>query len=212
MNLRPSLRNLLWAAFFFIGKHLRSISATFNRQAEKLISDYGKSPLSRQDFVTKMPGVRAGLHVLDAECWGGGRPSRLLQIIRGPQANLLLFAGPCPTPLIIDALRIIEGSVVSLSEYVHVHYVFPSQGYANEAGLGEDDPRVIIDGLEKIESEFGMREPEVIYIRPDGYIGLRTQELHPQQLLNYLGKIYRALESDAFSAEIPGDLTRGKKL
>ena len=111
----------------------------------------------------------------------------------------------------MDALRIIEGSVASLSEYLHVHYVFPSQGYANEAGLGEDDPRVIIDGLEKIESEFGMREPEVIYIRPDGYIGLRTQELHPQQLLNYLGKIYRALESDAFSAEISGDLTREKK-
>ena len=210
MNLSPSLRNVLWAAFFFIGKHLRSISATFNRQAEKLISDYGKSPLSRQDFSTKILGVRAGLHVLDAECWVGGRPSHLLQIIRG---KLTFCCSPAraPTPQIMDALRIIEGSVISLSEYLHVHYVFPSQGYANEAGLGEDDPRVIIDGLEKIESEFGMRKPEVIYIRPDGYIGLRTQELHPQQLLNYLGKIYRALESDAFSAEISGDLTREKK-
>ncbi len=192
MNLRPSLRNVLWAAFYLIGKHLRSISATFNKQAEKLVSDYGKSPLSRQDSSAMMPGARAGLHVPDAACRVGGRPSRLLEIIRGPQADLLLFVGLCPTPQTVNALRTVDQSVASLRAYVHVHYVFSSQAYANSAGLSEDDPRVIVDGLEKIQSEFGIREPEIIYIRPDGYIGLRTQELRPQQLRNYLDQIYRA--------------------
>jgi hypothetical protein len=78
-----------------------------------------------------------------------------------------------------------------------VRYVFPSQAYASDAGMSEDDPRVMVDGLEKLHITSGIREPEIVYIRPDGYIGLRTLELHPQRLRNYLGQIYRSIESDA---------------
>jgi hypothetical protein len=55
--------------------------------------------------------------------------------------------------------------------------------------MNEDDPSVII-GLEKLHTTFGIRAPEIVHLRPDGYIGLRTQSLREQSLLEYLGLIY----------------------
>ena len=136
------------------------------------------------------PKTRAGMHAPDALCRIGGKPSRLLQIIRGPQADILLFAGLSPTPEATFLLRRLEECVVSLKDHVRVHYVFPSQAYANDAGMNEDDEKVIVDGLERLHSVFGIRSPEVIYVRPDGYIGLRTEKLDAQSLFQYLQLIY----------------------
>jgi hypothetical protein len=181
---------MLWKSLFVVGKHLRSIGAIFRKQAEKLITDYGKSPLSRQDSSQVTHRTRAGLHVPDAACRVGARPTRLFEIIRGPQADLLLFPGSSPIPEALSALRAIEQSVAVLGVHLHVYYVFPSQAYASDAGLREDDSRVIVDGLGKIEAAFGIQGPEIVYIRPDGYIGLRTQDLRRRTLLEYLSLIY----------------------
>jgi 2-polyprenyl-6-methoxyphenol hydroxylase-like FAD-dependent oxidoreductase len=190
LTLPPVIRRMLWKSLFVVGKHLRSIGAIFRKQAEKLITDYEKSPLSRQDSSQVTHRTRAGLHVPDAACRVGGRPTRLFEIIRGPQADLLLFTGSSPIPETLSALRAIEQSVVPLGEHLHVYYVFPSQAYASDAGLRENDSGVIVDGLAKIEAAFGIQAPELVYIRPDGYIGLRTQDLRPRTLLEYLGLIY----------------------
>ncbi|HXY33739.1 MAG TPA: FAD-dependent monooxygenase [Planctomycetaceae bacterium] len=196
MRLRPSIRIALWAALYFVGKHLRSISKNFRKQSDTLVTDYRNSPLSRQDSTAIPAATRAGLHIPDGACRVGGRPSRLLEIIRGPQADLLLFAGLSPTPQAVNALRVVEQSVESLGlgEHLLAHYVFPSEAYAKEAGLGEGDPKVIVDGLDKLRSGFAIRGPELVYIRPDGFIGLRSQDLHPKRLRHYLGQIYRLVE------------------
>jgi 2-polyprenyl-6-methoxyphenol hydroxylase-like FAD-dependent oxidoreductase len=192
MTLRGIAATVLWSLVLTIGKllHFGSVGAIGSKQVNKLASNYGKSPLSRQDSTHPTAGTRAGHHVPDVECRAGGRPSRLSDIIRGPQANLLLFTGASPATATVVALRLIEKCVGRLSEHVRVNYVFPSQAYATDAGFGEDDPRVIVDGLEKLQSGFGIRNPELVYIRPDGYIGLRTQQLGVQTLLNYLHTIY----------------------
>jgi hypothetical protein len=70
--------------------------------------------------------------------------------------------------------------------------VFPSQAYANDVGISENDPRVIVDGLAKLHSVYGVKGPEVVYLRPDGYIGLRTQNLGEETLFEYLSLIYSA--------------------
>jgi hypothetical protein len=124
------------------------------------------------------------------ECRARGCPSRLSEIIRGPQANLLLFTGTSPAAATVSALRLIEQRVGRLGELLRVSFVFPSQAYANDAGFGEEDPRAIIDGLGKLQSAFGIQNPELVYIRPDGYIGLRTRQLGVQTLLEYLDTIY----------------------
>jgi 2-polyprenyl-6-methoxyphenol hydroxylase-like FAD-dependent oxidoreductase len=195
-NLQGMSAKLAWTLLYFIGRRFRSLASLGKKQGGKLDMNYGKSPLSRQESSQMTPHTRAGMHTPDALCRVGGRPSRLLEIIRGPQADLLLFTGLSPTPETVSSLRAIDESVASLREHLRVRYVFPSQAYASDAAMSEDDPRVIVDGLEKLHTTFGIEEPEIVYIRPDGYIGLRTQELHPQRLRNYLGQIYRFIESE----------------
>jgi hypothetical protein len=52
--------------------------------------------------------------------------------------------------------------------------------------------------LEKLHALFGIAQPESVYIRPDGYIGLRLQGMRTEALLDYLRVIYA------------GDLLNGK--
>jgi 2-polyprenyl-6-methoxyphenol hydroxylase-like FAD-dependent oxidoreductase len=189
-NLHGMSAKLFWALLYFIGRRFRTISAIGMKQAHKLDMNYGKSSLSRQESTQMTPCTRAGMHAPDSVCRVGGRPSRLLEIIRGPQADLLLFAGLSPTPEVVRALRALEESAASLRDHLRVRYVFPSQAYASDAGISEDDPKVIVDGLEKLHTTFGIREPEIVYLRPDGYIGLRAQDLRKQTLIEYLGLIY----------------------
>jgi len=192
---------VLWATLYFVGKRFSSLSAVAAKQEGQLQTDYGKSPIVRQDSTQVTPLARAGLHAPDGACRAAGRPTRLLEIIRGPQADLLLFTGPAPTSDTWSALQEIEKGLAWLGEHLRVHFVCPSLACASDAGLGENDPKVIVDGLEKLQSVFGIRAPELVYIRPDGYIGFRTRTLQLQQLRNYLGQIYRSIESDAVTIE-----------
>jgi 2-polyprenyl-6-methoxyphenol hydroxylase-like FAD-dependent oxidoreductase len=191
-NLKGVRARLVWHLLYFTARRFRSVSSTVVKQSAALDMNYSKSPLSVHASTQMTPGTRAGEHTPDALCRIGGRPSRLLEIIRGPQADLLLFAGLSPTPETVHALRAIEASTTSFKRYVRVLYVFPSQGYASAAGMDESDPRVIVDGLEKLHAAFGIRAPEIVFLRPDGYIGLRTQLLEKKALFDYLGLIYAA--------------------
>jgi 2-polyprenyl-6-methoxyphenol hydroxylase-like FAD-dependent oxidoreductase len=181
---------VFWALLYFIGRRSRSISSLAIKQAEKLDMNYPRSPLSRQDSTQMTPHTRAGMHAPDALCRIGGRPSHFLEMIRGPQADLLLFAGVSPTPQAIRALQGLEESVAPLQEHVRVRYVFPSQAYASDTGMSEDDPKVIVDGLENLHAVFGIKRPEIVYVRPDGYIGLRTENLDARSLSHYFKLIY----------------------
>jgi hypothetical protein len=102
----------------------------------------------------------------------------------------MLFAGLRANAEVADQMRAIERSVASLRTHLHVHYVFPSQAHAIDAGFSEDDPRLVVDGLEKLHALFGIAQPESVYIRPDGYIGLRMQSMRTEALLDYLRVIY----------------------
>jgi 2-polyprenyl-6-methoxyphenol hydroxylase-like FAD-dependent oxidoreductase len=190
LTLHGMAAKVFWALLYFMGRRFRSISSIALKQAEKLDMNYPRSPLSRQDSTQMTPHTRAGMHAPDAPCRIGGRPSRLLEILRGPKADLLLFAGLSPTPEAIRALQVLEESVASLQEHVRVRYVFPSQAYASDAGMSVDDPQVIVDGLEKLHAVFGMERPEIVYVRPDGYIGLRTENLDARSLSYYFKLIY----------------------
>jgi hypothetical protein len=109
--------------------------------------------------------------------------------LRAISAHLLLFTGLRPTDEGVSALRAVVRSVAALGSHMRVHYVFPSQAYATAARFTEDDRRVLVDGLEKIHALFGIRQPEIVYIRPDGYIGFRSQTPHNPTLQEYLRRI-----------------------
>jgi 2-polyprenyl-6-methoxyphenol hydroxylase-like FAD-dependent oxidoreductase len=179
-----------WAALYFLGSRFRSISANASKQSEQLEMYYPASPLTRQESAQATPRTRAGMHAPDAPCRIGGAPSRLLEIIRGPQADLLLFTGLGPSPNTIDEMRALAGTIEPLRAHVRVRWVLSSEAIGSSAGLRADNPSVIIDGSEALHTAFGIKHPEVVYLRPDGYIGLRATSLEPRLLLSYLELIY----------------------
>ncbi|MBV9703567.1 MAG: FAD-dependent monooxygenase [Methylobacteriaceae bacterium] len=150
--------------------------------------NYKSSILSRQESAHATRHTHAGWRLPDVPCRLGGRASSLFDIIRGTRSHLLLFAGPAPNDEKMSKLRAIGAALAPIQEHVRVLYMLASEAHLHGAGLPEQD--VIIDGGEHIQHAFGMEEPEAVYVRPDGYIGLRTQDYRQQNLSNYLSSIY----------------------
>jgi hypothetical protein len=75
-----------------------------------------------------------------------------------------------------------------MASYLRVHYIFESEADAEQTRITGEN--TIVDGTQHLRIAFGMRDPEIIYIRPDGYIGFRTHDLHQRSLLDYLTAIY----------------------
>lgn len=179
-----------WTLVYIIGSRRRSNSANASRQSEELAMNYPKSPLARQRSAQATTRTRAGMHAPDATCKIDGAPIRLLEIIRGPQADLLLFTGFEPSPKTISKLRALAESVVPLRAYLRVRWVFPSEAQASAAGFRDGDLDIVTDEFEQVQAAFGIKGPEAVYLRPDGYIGLRLSSLRPRSLVNYLKLIY----------------------
>ncbi|PYL08803.1 MAG: hypothetical protein DME33_06355 [Verrucomicrobia bacterium] len=151
--------------------------------------NYEDSPLSLHDSRQATTHTRAGWHLPDAPCKRDGRAETLFEILRGPTATLLFFAGMNPTARTLASFEAIEQKLASLNSQIHVHYVFTSEVDANEAALNGRNP--IIDGGQHLQTALGLSEPEIIFVRPDGYIGLRTQRLDSHSVCEYLSRIYR---------------------
>ena len=69
-----------------------------------------------------------------------------------------------------------------------MYYVFASEFDADAAWIS--DPAVITDGAPPAD-RIRKTKPEVVYVRSDGYIGLRTESLDGHPLLRYLRLINR---------------------
>lgn len=180
----------IFAALYYVGRRSRSMSENASKQSAQLAMYYPKSPLSRQKSAQATPNTQAGMHVPDAPCRIGGEPpSRLLEVIRGSQADVLLFTGLAPNAKTIRQLRALATRMGPLWAQVRARWVFPSPSHASKADFREDDPSVIVEGSE-LHAVFGIKRPEVVYLRPDGYIGQRSTRLGVHSLLSYLGLIY----------------------
>jgi hypothetical protein len=55
----------------------------------------------------------------------------------------------------------------------------------------------LTDGSQNLQIAFGMRRPEVVCVRPDGYIGFGVPSLIIQESFEYLGLIYGAIDRGA---------------
>jgi 2-polyprenyl-6-methoxyphenol hydroxylase-like FAD-dependent oxidoreductase len=185
---RGAFERLVTGAFFRAVMAIRPFGETVARTVGMLDVNYADSSLSRHDSSETASRTRAGWHVPDVACRRNGRATGLFEILRGTRANLLLFAGATPTIETVAALRTIKQAVAPFESSLCVHYVFTSELDADAAGI--NDASVITDGGQYLETAFGMTKPEIIYVRPDGYIGLRTQNLNRSTLIEYLNLIY----------------------
>jgi 2-polyprenyl-6-methoxyphenol hydroxylase-like FAD-dependent oxidoreductase len=185
---RGTLAILLSSALFKAVMTIRPFGARIAHKVGMLDVNYGNSSLSRQDSRQTVSHTGAGWHVPDAPCRRNGNATGLFEIIRGTHANLLLFAGTTPKTETLSAFRAIKQAVLPFESNLCVHYVLTSESDVAAAGI--TDASVIIDDGQYLKMAFGMRKPEIIYVRPDGYIGLCTQNLDHSAVIEYLALIY----------------------
>jgi len=167
---------------------IRPFGEAMARRIGMLNLNYQKSSLSRHNSRGATPHSRAGWRVPDAPCKIDNQATMLFEIIRGTHGNLFFFVGENPSPSTISRLRAVEQSIASLKPHLRTHYIVACEVDADNAALS--GASVLTDGAQHLQTVFGLRAPEIIYVRPDGYIGLRTQNLDGQGLLDYLDLIY----------------------
>jgi 2-polyprenyl-6-methoxyphenol hydroxylase-like FAD-dependent oxidoreductase len=188
------------ATFFRSIQAIRPLGYAVAHKIGMLDVNYQHSVLSRHDRSHGARRARAGWHVPDAACRLDGEATRLFDILRGTQANVLLFAGAEPDPGTLKLFASIAERLRALAAELRIFYLFASERDAADACLS--GVNAITDGGGHLQIALGLRGPELIYVRPDGYIGLRTRTIDCDTLFDYLGLIYRRRDETTAAATI----------
>jgi len=170
------------------------------RQMSMLHIHCQNSSLSRHDSNQAREGTRAGTFVPDVSCRQDGRPSSLFTALRGPTAELLLCAADSPSPATVNRLARIAERLAAMGDVVRVHLVFQSDADVHNSSYVPGATSVIIDGGRNLRRVLGVARPEIIYVRPDGYLGYRSTNLDEGALDRYLRHIYAGSVLEALPA------------
>ena len=131
---------------------------TRGREVHQLDLGYTQSSLSLE-APERHAGLHAGDRMPDAALRGaGGQRLRLFDLLRGPQATLLVFGTPQDLPV--------------ASPGVHRHAIGPD---------GD-----VIDEEDYFRTRCGLRDGDMILVRPDGYVGAIVARGGHETLARYL--------------------------
>jgi hypothetical protein len=164
----------------------------FTSTMSELSIHYPHSPLNGEHRGRGMRwgggGLRPGDRLPDAPLADPqtGRARRLLEVLAAPSHHLLALAGtaaPAPTDLAEVALGV-RGDFAGL---VRTHLVVPGDVLpADLAALSERFDAVWLDTLRQVHSQHAARHPSLVLVRPDGYIGYRSQPASGEPLRAHL--------------------------
>lgn len=153
----------------------------------------GKHP-SLRDVIEAVAGPRAGDRAPDASLTGittgSGEPTpdRLFPLLRGTRHTLLLFSGASPTAERFASLERAAHEVVSrLGALVAVHVVAFAAARPPELAW---EGSLLLDRAGTLHGRYGVSAGGVYGIRPDGYIGFRSQEADPDLLVAHFRRIF----------------------
>lgn len=145
-------------------------------------------------------GPRAGERAPDGmvqTSWNES-PTRLFELLLGTRHTLLIFTGDQ------QARETQQGEqeiLRQLAEDYHTimdtYYILPDQ--AKPAEL--DSAHILYDPARDLHRRYGMSMPGVVLIRPDGYIGVRSQQGHLDPLRHYLNHWFARTPQEKKSSE-----------
>jgi hypothetical protein len=119
---------------------------------------------------------------------GTGVPVRLFELLRPGRHVLLLFDGRGATPAGYRKLEEIEHGVrARYRDLIAVHLVAPQA--APPAALRWDGS-LLLDAEGELHRQYGAGSECLYLIRPDGYVGYRSQPADPGRLSAYLQTMF----------------------
>ncbi|MCA1684396.1 MAG: FAD-dependent monooxygenase [Planctomycetia bacterium] len=133
------------------------------------------------------PGDRAPDVVLPHEAPGG--PARLFDLLSEPRHTLLLFSGR-PDPG-FEATAAAIGALIS-GRYVGLIRPWLVLRGDAESGALRGDGEVLRDPGGSLHRRYGAASPCLYLIRPDGYVGYRSQPPDADKLRAYLERLFVA--------------------
>ncbi|NDJ18556.1 FAD-dependent monooxygenase [Myxacorys almedinensis] len=177
---------------------LDSIQRRLAQEASELNMNYRRSSLSRSDLQNRWMRDRlnwiraphAGDRVLPGDClsYPAGDRTNLHRVFHGTESHLLLFLGLAPAEKEYAYLAKLASKVETLmSGCVKVHIVV--SGSAKPTQLTWNGS-ILLDPQRELHTIYGIYQQSLYFIRPDGYIGLRSQPANEKQLLDYLNKVF----------------------
>lgn len=126
-------------------------------------------------------GVAAGDRAPDADLVeNAAAPTRLFTLLRDTRFSLLLLSGVAPTPDSLARLDTIADEVQkSYADAIAVHRI-------SAAGW---PAATLMDPEARMHAEYGAAAETLFLVRPDGYVGYRSQPAEWKGLRDYLARI-----------------------
>jgi 2-polyprenyl-6-methoxyphenol hydroxylase-like FAD-dependent oxidoreductase len=134
-------------------------------------------------------GPRAGDRAADARLmlYPGRESIRFFQRLRGTAHHLVLFAGALATRETHRRLQALADATMRMyQDCIVPHLIVPHELPEDLAGKGE----ILLDPRGELHHRYGARGACLYVVRPDGYIGFRSQPPDPEALKSYLTQIF----------------------
>jgi hypothetical protein len=152
----------------------------------ELSINYRHGPLSAEKWPLFAGGIAAGDRLPDAPLTSeSGTPTTLFAAIRGTRHALLLLPGS-GNGEVIARLLAIAAEVGNAFPYTLSPHVI------TKAGTASDQPKAVVpvwlDTQGRVYQKLHATECALVLVRPDGYIGYRSQPADAKSLLEYLDR------------------------
>jgi len=134
-------------------------------------------------------GPRAGDRAADARLMlcPGRESVRFFQSLRGTVHHLVLFAGALATGETHRRLQALaDATMHAYPDCIEPHLIVPHELPEDLIGKGE----ILLDPKGELHHRYGARNACLYVIRPDGYIGFRSQPTDPEALKSYFTEIF----------------------
>src|SRR5258705_7403264 len=134
-------------------------------------------------------GPRAGDRAVDARLvlYPGRESVRFFQRLRGTTHHLVLFAGALATGETHQRLQALaDATMHAYPGRIEPHLIVPHELPEDLVGKGE----ILLDPRGELHHRYGARSACLYVVRPDGYIGFRSQPPDLEALESYFTQIF----------------------
>jgi hypothetical protein len=161
----------------------------FDTRRERIIAFAAQSHASLLGWHDFGAGPRAGDRAADARLMlcPGRESVRFFQRLRGTTHHLVLFAGALATGETHRRLQALaDATMHAYPDRIEPHLIVPHGLPEDLVGKGE----ILLDPRGELHHRYGARSACLYVVRPDGYIGFRSQPPDPEGLRSYLTQIF----------------------